>query len=296
MDQLLKTIAKNRNIRAYAAVTTDLVNLSAQLHRTSPVATAALGRTLSAASMMGAMLKNEGESVSLQLKGDGPLGSVFAIGDSKARVRGYVNHPLVDLPLKNGKLDVGGAIGQDGTLCVVRDLQMGQPYVGQVPLATGEVGDDLTLYFARSEQLPSAVGLGVLVDVDYSVKAAGGFIISLMPGADEDTISLVERGLSSITSVTDLIVQGKGCEDILSMLLPGVVLEEMEIMTPSYHCGCSLEKMERGMISLGVEELEDIIQEQGEADLVCHFCNKHYHISRERLEELKSFAKSGKTK
>lgn len=291
-DTLIKTIACHKSIRAYAAVTTDLVNQAAKLHSTLPVGTAALGRALTAVSMMGAMLKEEGESVSIQFKGGGPLGTVFAMSEFGAKVRGYVDHPLTDLPLNaKGKLDVGGAIGTDGMLSVVRQLSMGDPYVGQVPLISGEIGDDLTVYYAKSEQIPTAVGLGVLVDVDYTVKAAGGFIISLLPGAEEETVSLVEQGLQRVTSVTDLIVQGADAEGLLQAVLGEEELEEMEQITPSYCCRCSLEKMERGLISLGREELENLAKKPEDAELVCHFCNHKYYVSQKRLLELAKRAK-----
>ncbi len=294
MDMILKSVAHQKNIRAYAAVTTDLVNEAAKLHQTMPVGTAALGRALTACAIMGAMLKEEGETVSIQLKGGGPLGSVFAMSGYGAKVRGYVDHPLTDLPLnKQGKLDVGGAVGVNGTLSVVRQLSVGEPYVGQVPLVSGEIGDDLTAYYAKSEQIPTAVGLGVLVDVDYSVKAAGGFIISLLPGAGEETISLVEQGLRRVTSVTDLIVGGADAKGILQAVLGEEELEEMEQVTPRYCCNCSLEKMERGLVSLGRKELEELAQKPEDAELVCHFCNRKYYISQKRLLELSQKAKLG---
>lgn len=293
MDVLLKTIA-NQQIRAYAAVTTDLVNQAAKLHQTMPVGTAALGRALTAVSMMGAMLKEEGESVSVQWKGGGPLGTVFAMSEYGAAVRGYVDHPYVDLPLNHrGKLDVGGAVGTDGTLSVVRQLAQGDPYVGQVPLVSGEIADDLTVYYAKSEQIPTAVGLGVLVDVDYSVKAAGGFIISLLPGAEEETIQLVEQGLRKVTSVTDLILNGADASGILTAVLgEDATLDEMETIVPSYRCRCSLEKMERGLLSLGRDELTQLAEKPEDAELVCHFCNRKYYVSQKRLLELAKQAKA----
>lgn len=293
MDVLLKTIA-NQQIRAYAAVTTDLVNQAAKLHQTMPVGTAALGRALTAVSMMGAMLKEEGETVSIQWKGGGPLGTVFAMSEYGAAVRGYVDHPYTDLPLNHrGKLDVGGAVGTDGTLSVVRQLAQGDPYVGQVPLVSGEIADDLTVYYAKSEQIPTAVGLGVLVDVDYSVKAAGGFIISLLPGAEEETIQLVEQGLRRVTSVTDLIVNGADASGILTAVLGNEAeLAEMETIVPSYRCRCSSEKMERGLLSLGRDELTQLAEKPEDAELVCHFCNRKYYVSQKRLLELAKQAKA----
>lgn len=297
MDCIKKTIGKHERVRAIAAVTTDLVHEATKLHQTTPVASAALGRALTAAAMMGSMLKNEGETVSLQLKGNGPLQTVFAMSDPAARVRGYVGNPLVDVPKRpDGKLNVGAAVGREGLLCVVRNNPAGDPYVGQVPLVSGEIGDDLTLYYARSEQLPTAVGLGVLVDVDYSIKAAGGFIVSLLPGAEEETIQRIEQGVASIPSITDFLSGGMDCDQLLHKLLPDIELAEMEQMTPTYFCPCDRERMERGLLSLGAEELDKLIQEQGHAELVCHFCNRQYDISRECLEKLKEQAKTKKKK
>ncbi len=293
MDMLIKTIA-NQQIRAYAAVTTDLVNEAAKLHQTMPVGTAALGRALTAVSMMGAMLKEQGETVSIQFKGGGPLGSVFALSEYGSKVRGYVDNPYADLPLNHrGKLDVRNAVGVDGTLSVVRQIVGGDPYVGQVPLVSGEIADDLTVYYAKSEQIPTAVGLGVLVDVDYTVKAAGGFIISLLPGAEEETIQLVEKGLLRVKSVTDLIVNGADAKGILTAVLgEEAQLDEMETVVPSYCCRCSMEKMERGLLSLGKEELEHLAEKPEDAELVCHFCNHKYYVTQKRLKELSKKAKA----
>lgn len=292
MDTIIKTMAFHKTVRAYGAVTTDLVNRAAALHKTMPVGTAALGRALTAAAIMGAMLKEPGESVSLQWKGGGPLGSVFALGEFGAKVRGYVDNPLVDLPLSpGGKLDVGAAVGVDGTLSVVRQLAVGEPYVGQIPLVSGEIADDLTVYYAKSEQIPSTVGLGVLVDVDYSVKAAGGFIISLMPGAEEETVCRIEEGLRRVKSVTDLVAGGTDAAGILQAVLGDTELEEVETLTPAYSCPCSLERMERGLLSLGREELTELAEKPEGAELVCHFCNHSYQISQKRLRELAKQAK-----
>ncbi len=296
MDKLIKAMAAGGQVRAYAAVTTDAVNVAAKIHNASAVASAALGRALTAAAIMGGMEKNEEETVSLQFKGGGPLGTVFAMSDGKARVKGYVTNPDVELPLnKKGKLDVGGAVGRNGNLCVIRDDRVGTPYIGQTRLATGEIGDDITFYYASSEQIPTAVGLGVLVDTDYSVKAAGGFIVSLLPGADDATITLVEEGLKNVTSVTELIEQGLSAKEILEKILPDIeVLQEIE---PCYECDCSTERFERGVRSLGSEEINDIIEKQGDAEIICRFCNKQYIIGKERLSELaKEAEKAAKEK
>lgn len=291
MDKLIKAMALGGSVRAYAAVTTDTVNKAVKIHNTSAVASAALGRALTAAALMGSMAKEDAETVSLQFKGGGPIGTVFAVGDSRAHVKGYVTDPTVELPLnKKGKLDVGGAVGRQGHLCVIRDDGVtGKPYVGQVRIATGEIGDDINFYYASSEQIPTASGLGVLVDTDYTIKAAGGFIIQLLPGADDSVIDAVEKGLKNITSVTDLITEGKDAEAILK-----TVFGEIEIIgeeTPDYVCGCSEERFEKGILSLGSEEIEGIIRDQGDAEIYCNFCNKRYLIKKQRLEELLEAAK-----
>ena len=291
MDKLIKAMALGKNVRAYAAVTTETVNKAAKIHNTSAVASAALGRSLTAAALMGAMAKEDTETVSLQFKGGGPLGTLFAVSDAFANVRGYVGDPSVELPLnKKGKLDVGGAVGRQGNLCVIRDDGVtGKPYIGQVRIATGEIGDDINFYYASSEQVPTASGLGVLVDTDYSVKAAGGFIIQLLPGADDSVIDAVENGLKNITSVTDLICEGKSPQQILEDIFGDIEIIGEE--TPDYVCNCSEERFETGILSLGSEEIEGIIRDQVDAEIYCNFCNKRYLIKKQRLEELLKMAR-----
>lgn len=283
-DYIIRAAADDGSIRAFACVTTDTVNEAFSHHKTSPVATAALGRTLTAAAMMGAMLKGEKDTVSIQLTGSGPLGRVLAVSDSKSRVRGYVDNPVVDMHLNSaGKLDVGAAIGVDGFLTVINDIGLKEPYIGKIPLVTGEVGDDLTKYFAISEQVPSAVGLGVLVDKDYTVKTSGGFIIQVMPEATEDDITKLENNLSAVKSVTALLDEGKTPEDILKMLLFGFEYHITDTIDTSYNCNCSRERVEKALISIGREELSKIIEEDGETELSCHFCNNKYHFNKEEL-------------
>ncbi|MBZ4645672.1 MAG: molecular chaperone Hsp33 [Petroclostridium sp.] len=286
-DHIVRALSTDGTIRAFAAITTNLVNEAQKIHNTYPIATAALGRTLTAAAMMGAMLKGEQDILTIQIKGDGPLGGVVAVADSRANVKGYVHHPHVELPLKpNGKLDVGGAIGRNGYLSVIRDLGLKEPYVGQVPLATGEIAEDLTLYYVRSEQVPSAVALGVLVDVDLSVKASGGFIIQLMPEADDKVAEKLENVISQLSPVTSMVSEGMNAEDILGKILKDFEWNISEKIDTRYECGCSRERIERALISLGKKELEDIIEEQGEAELTCHFCNKIYHFNKSELGAL----------
>jgi len=286
-DYIIRAAADDGSVRAFACITTDTVNEAFRHHNTSPVATAALGRVLTAASMMGAMLKGENDTVSIQLTGGGPLGRVLAVSDSKSRVRGYVDNPMVDMPLNaNGKLDVGRAVGLDGFLTVINDIGMKEPYIGKIPLVTGEVGDDLTKYFAVSEQVPSAVGLGVLVDKDYSVKTSGGFIIQVMPEATEEDIQKLETNLEAVKSVTALLSEGKTPEDILKLLLFGFEYHITDNTETCYKCNCSRERVERALISIGAEELNKIIEEDGESELSCHFCSKKYHFDREELQRL----------
>ncbi len=286
-DYIIRAVTDDGSIRAFACVSTDIVNEAFSHHKTSPVATAALGRTLTAAAMMGAMLKGEDDTVSLQLTGSGPLGRVLAVSDSKSRVRGYVDNPIVDMPLNSiGKLDVGSAVGKDGFLTVINDIGLKEPYIGKIPLVSGEVGDDLTQYFAVSEQVPSAVGLGVLVDRDYSVKTAGGFIIQVMPEATEEDITKLETNLGAVKSVTALLDEGKSPEDILKLLLFGFEYHITDKIDTSYKCNCSRERVERALISIGSEELSKIIEEDGETELSCHFCSNKYHFDKQELMNL----------
>lgn len=286
-DQLVRAISQDGALKATAISARDLTERARQIHKTTPVATAALGRALAACSMMGNALKGEGSSVTLQIKGGGPLGAVLAVSGSDGFVRGAVDNPAADLPLRpDGKLDVGGAVGCDGTLTVVRDLHMKEPYVGSVALLGGEIAEDLAAYFAESEQIPTACGLGVLVDRDRSVLAAGGYLIQLLPGAGEDVISKVEGGILAAGAVTALLREDGDPAALLRRVLPDFRLEILETVPVGYRCGCSRERMERALISLGPEELQSLLEEQGQADLTCRFCDSVQHFSREQLEAL----------
>ena len=288
-DQLVRAISKDGFVKAVAVSTRDLTERARQIHRMTPVATAALGRTLAAASMMGNALKGEGSSVTLQIKGGGPLGTVLAVSDNEGNVRGTVDDPSVDLPLRpDGKLDVGSAVGCDGTLTVIRDLNMKEPYVGSVGLLGGEIAEDLAAYFVESEQIPTACGLGVLVDRDQSVLAAGGYLIQLLPGAGEDVISKVEGGVMAAGSVTGMLQAGDGPEEMLRRLLSDFDLEILEKTPVEYRCYCSRDRMERALISLGPQQLESLIQEQGSAELSCQFCDNVQTFTRQQLETLLS--------
>ena len=286
-DQLVRAISKDGFVKAVAVSTRGLTERARQIHKTTPVATAALGRTLAAASMMGNALKGEGASVTLQVKGGGPLGTVLAVSDNQGNVRGTVDNPQVDLPLRpDGKLDVGSAVGAEGTLTVIRDLHMKEPYVGSVALLGGEIAEDLATYFVESEQIPTACGLGVLVDRDQSVLAAGGYLIQLLPGASEDIITQVEGGILAAGPVTALLHEDGDPESLLRRVMSDFELEILETSPIEYRCYCSRERMEKALISLGPEELRSLIDDQGDAELTCRFCDSVQHFSREELEAL----------
>jgi len=286
-DYIIRAVTSDGCLRAFAADTTNLANEAHNMHKTYPIASAALGRLLTAASMMGAMLKSDKDTITLQLTGNGPIGRVMAVSDFNGNVKGYVDNPLVDLPNNDaGKLNVGAAVGKDGYLTVIRDFGLKEPYIGKVPLVSGEIGDDLTKYFAVSEQVPSAVGLGVLVDKDYTVKTAGGFIIQVMPEATDDDITKLENNLKNVKSVTGLFEEGKTPEDVLELLLEGFSYHITERTDTKYYCNCCRERVERAIISLGAEEVRKIIDEDGKTQLSCHFCSKKYDFSKEELEAL----------
>lgn len=286
-DQLVRAISKDGLVKAVAVSTRELTERARQIHKTLPVATAALGRTLAAASMMGNALKADGASLTLQIKGGGPLGTILAVSDNAGNVRGTVDQPNVDLPLRSdGKLNVGAAVGCEGTLTVIRDLHMKEPYVGSVGLIGGEIAEDLAAYFVESEQIPSACGLGVLVDRDQSVLAAGGYLVQLLPGAEESVITKVEGSLLAAGPVTELLHADGDAESLLRRALSDFDLEILEKSDIAYRCDCSRERMERALISLGPDELGEILREQGGAELTCRFCDKVESFSRKDLEDL----------
>ena len=286
-DQLIRAISKDGFVKATAVSTRGLTERARQIHKTLPVATAALGRTLAAASMMGNALKEDGASVTLQIKGGGPLGTLLAVSDNQGNVRGTVDHPEVDLPLRSdGKLDVGTAVGTEGTLTVIRDLNMKEPYVGSVGLLGGEIAEDLAAYFVESEQIPTACGLGVLVDRDQSVLAAGGYLIQLLPGAGENVIARVEGGVMAAGSVTGLLQENSDPEAMLRKVLSDFEIDVLERSPIEYRCYCSRERMERALISMGPAELKSLIDDQGEAELTCRFCDNVQHFTREQLEAM----------
>ena len=286
-DQIIRVLAKNAPVKASAITARDMVERARQIHKTLPVATAALGRTLMAASMMGNQLKEDNGSVTLRIKGGGPLGGITAVADSAGNARGYVLNPTVDLPLKGpAKLDVGAAVGRDGSLTVIKDLNLKEPYVGTVPLVSGEIAEDITSYFAESEQIPTACALGVLVDVDQSVLCAGGYLIQLLPGADDAAISAIERGIQRVGPVTEALRGGLGAQGLVEQVLSEFELEVLSAEPVEYRCYCSRDRVTRALISMGREELEALLREQGQAELTCQFCDKVYRYSKEELEAL----------
>lgn len=291
-DILVRGSSTDGSIRVFVAVTTELVQQAHEIHSTYPTATAALGRTLTAASIIGAGLKGENESVTLQFRGNGPIGRIIAVTNEKSEVRGYVENPFVDIPLnKKGKLDVGGAVGK-GQLNIIRDLGLKEPYIGQVPIVTGEIAEDLTYYYVVSEQIPTAIGLGVLVNTDNSVINSGGFMLQLMPDADEDVAARLEEKMHTLPPVTQMLSDGMSAEDILFYITEGFdMLMDNNFVTPKYHCPCSVKRMERALISIGREELQSLIDEQGEAELSCQFCDRKYTFSKNELEALLNSAK-----
>ncbi|NGM85491.1 Hsp33 family molecular chaperone HslO [Paenibacillus sp. 7124] len=288
-DRLVRGTALDGRVRAFAVRTTELTTELQRRHDTYPTATAALGRTVTAAAMMGAMLKGR-EMINIQVKGNGPIGQIVAEANAQGEVRGYVQNPHVHLPSNSlGKLDVAGAVGTEGFIHVIKDLGLKEPYRGSVPIVSGELGEDFTYYFAVSEQTNSAVGLGVLVDTDNSVKVAGGFIIQLLPGLSDEEITEIEKNLSSTPSVTALLDQGMEPEEMLRQILPDTeVLDEMAI---TFKCHCSRERVEQTLVSLGRHELEQIIEEDGKAEVVCHFCNEAYSFDKNELLEILNQAK-----
>ncbi len=283
-DYIVRATAADAQIRAFAATTKNLVEEMRKIHNTSPVATAALGRLLTGGAMMGAMMKGEEDLLTLQVKGDGPIGGMTVTADSKGNVKGYANRVRILLPASaNGKLDVGRAVGK-GSLRVIKDMGLKEPYVGQTILQTGEIAEDLTYYFAASEQVPSSVGLGVLMEKDNTVKQAGGFIIQLMPFAEEEVIAGLESSLQRFASVTETLEAGNSPEQMLEMLLAGMSMQIVDTMDTGYRCDCSKKRVERAIISIGRKEIEEMIAEGKEVEAGCHFCNKNYRFTVEELK------------
>ena len=288
MGEIVRIITSDGAVMASAITGADIVARARQIHNTSPTATAALGRALLAASIMGNQLKGEGNSLTLQFRGDGPLGTVTCVADFEGNVRGYVTNPWVDVERKEvGKLNVGAAVGADGSLTVIKDLGMREPYVGTIPLISGEIAEDITSYFAESEQIPTACALGVLVSKETGeVITAGGYLIQLLPGADEESICRVERGLQRVGYVSGRLSEGASALDLIREVLSEFEIEILETSPVEYRCYCSRERVIKALISLGTTELRQLIDEQGQADMTCQFCDEVYHFGREELEQI----------
>ena len=285
-DYIIRATAANDQIRAFAAVTTEMVETAREHHNTSPVATAALGRLLTAGAMMGSMMKGEKDVLTLQIKAGGPLQGITVTADSQGNVKGYVGNPDVCIPANSkGKLDVAGAVGP-GFLTVIKDMGLKEPYSGQVMLQTCEIAEDLTYYFATSEQVPSAVGLGVLMNKNNTVRQAGGFIVQLMPFAEEDVISKLEQNVQKINSVTNLLEEGHTPESLLEKVLEGFDVQINEKMDTRFRCNCSKERVAKALISIGRKELNEMIQEGKPIEMNCHFCNTNYNVTVEERKEI----------
>jgi len=286
-SKILRGTALDGQIRIFIADTTSLVEKAKQIHQTSPVATAALGRVLTATSILGVMLKGERDKITTRIHGKGPIGTIIATSNANGNVKGYVTNPQVMVDsLTPGKLNVGGAVGKDGEITVIKDLGLKNPYIGNYPLVSGEIGEDLAAYFMYSEQQPSAVGLGVTIDKDYTIKSAGGFILQLLPDTDENVAFILEERVKEAGSISKLIENSRNEKEIMDQLLEGLhprVLEEYEV---DYVCDCNRERFEKALISLGKEELKSLIEDDHGAELQCHFCNKKYQFSERELKAL----------
>lgn len=279
MQNMIRGISENGGVVFCGVDSTALVWEAERIHQTSAVTSAALGRLLTAASMMGIMLKNERDSITLRLAGGGPAGTVLAVADGMGCVKGYVQNPVVELPLRpDGKLDVGGAVGKQGTLSVVRDLGLKEPYVGQIPLVSGEVAEDITAYYATSEQIPTVCALGVLVNPDLTISCAGGYLVQLLPGATEEEISRLEQNVAALPAVTTLLREGLGPREIMGRVMEGFAPQVLDEHKVAYRCDCCRERVERALVSMGRRELEELAAKEGTVEVTCQFCDKKYQV------------------
>lgn len=279
MKNCIRAISENGGVIFCGANTTELVRKMERIHHTSAVTSAALGRLLTAAGMMGVLLKSGSNTVTLRVKGGGPAGTVLAVANGNGEVKGYVDEPVVELPLRaDGKLDVGRAVGRDGTLTVMKSLGMKEPYTGQILLVSGEIAEDITAYYATSEQTPTVCGLGVLVEKDLSIVSAGGFLLQLLPGATEEEITMLEQNIAGMQSVTQLLSEGKTTYDMMEIALSGFAPQVLDEQTICYHCGCTQQGVEYMMLSLGKDEMERLLCEEPTAEAVCQYCNKKYTV------------------
>ena len=286
MGNTVRMISQDGTLTVIAIDSTDIVAFAEKVHKTSAVTSAALGRLLTAASMMGAVMKGKDDSLTVRLNGNGPAGPVIAVSDSDGNVRGYISEPVVEIPLNNkGKLDVAGAVGTDGTLTVMMDLGLKEPYIGQIPIVSGEIAEDITAYYAQSQQTPTVCALGVLVNPDLTIRAAGGFMIQLLPTADDDTITKVEECIKDIPPVTNMLTSGLTPEKICRTVLKDFDLDLLDEFSPEYRCDCNRERFARGIASLENSELEEMAQEEF-TEVQCHFCNKKYRFTPDEIRAL----------
>lgn len=287
MGKIVRYITEDGSAFVIAADTTDVVSRAEQIHKTSAVTTAALGRLMTACSMMGDMLKGKDDSIMLRMNGSGPCGTLLAVSDSLGNTRGYVENPVVEIPLNDkGKLDVRGAVGTDGYLNVMKDMGMSEPYIGQTEIVSGEIAEDITNYFAVSEQTPSVCALGVLVNPDLSVSAAGGFIIQLLPGCPEDVIEKIEKSISNIDSVTTMLSKGMTPDDIAKRAIQGLNVDKLDESKIEYKCNCSRERVETALISTGIDSLKEMLEEKQDISVECHFCDKVYNFTPNDIKKL----------
>lgn len=287
MGKVVRTISEDASVVATAIDALDIVSEIERIHRTSAVVTAALGRLSIAASLMGMGLKGEDDTLTLRVNGGGPTGALIAVSDSRGNVKSYCCNPIVELPLNpKGKLDVGSAVGKDGTLSVVKDLGLKEPYVGQIPLVSGEIGDDIASYFAVSEQIPTVCGLGVLVNPDLTVKAAGGYLIQLLPYAPESCIDIIEKNINTLPSVTQMLSSGVTAEEMAMKTLDGLKPNVLDELTAKYRCDCSQERVENAIVSVGKSTLEEMIADNKDEEVCCHFCGKKYIFTPQQLKKL----------
>ena len=293
MGKLVRTLSKDGSVMACAIDATDIVSEIERIHQTSAVVSAAMGRLSAAASMMGCMLKASDQSLTLRMKGSGPIGSMIAVADNYGNVKCYAENTVVELPLNQyGKLDVSGAVGKEGFLQVIKDLGMKEPYTGQVPIVSGEIAEDITQYFAISEQTPTVCGLGVLVNPDLTIKGAGGYIVQLLPFADESCIDILEENLKKMPPVSSMFAEKTPPEEVCFKLLEGLEPNLLDESNPIYRCDCNEERVERALISLGKQELDSMIHEGKIIEVACHFCNRKYHFSPEKLILIRDQAKA----
>lgn len=286
-DYLIRGIDEGGTIRIFVATTTNMVEEARVTHNTAPTSTAAIGRSLTAAAIMGVMMKNKEDRLTLRISGDGPIGNIVMVANNEGDIKGYVDYPHADVPNRSdGKLDVAGVVGTNGTITNIMDLGLKDPYIGQTTLVSGEIAEDIASYYLVSEQQPSAVSLGVLVDKDISVKAAGGYIIQLLPGTTEEDIMKIEEALGAIEPISALINQGLLPEQIMERVLPGFNMQILNKVELNYKCDCSRDRIEKVLVSIGNKELKAMIEEDGKAEVVCHFCNKKHQFTKEELEKL----------